>query len=95
MNGFRDGPRFIFLASASGGVSGMPEGGPAGCTRLPFRLAQVRKPGAAVVVAAQALPELEPDVAQLRETGGVATDAEYKCPQHAAFGEAVPPQPGG
>ncbi|WP_210531087.1 hypothetical protein [Pantoea ananatis] len=67
---------------------------PEGCTRPRFSLAQVRKPGAAVVVAAQALPELKPDVAQLRGTGCVAADAEYKCPQHAAFGEAVPLQPG-
>ncbi|WP_264228724.1 hypothetical protein [Pantoea ananatis] len=68
---------------------------PEGCTRPRFSLAQVRKPSAAVVVAAQALPEFKPDVAQLRGTGCVAADAEYKCPQHAAFGEAVPLQPGG
>ena len=43
---------------------------------------------------AQALPELEPDIAQLWGAGGVAADAEYKCPQRAAFGEAVLPQPG-
>lgn len=46
-------------------------------------------------MAAQALPELKPDVAQLRGAGGVAADAEYKCTQHAAFGEAVPSQLGG
>ncbi|MDQ0627642.1 hypothetical protein QFZ44_000218 [Pantoea agglomerans] len=75
--------------------SGLSAGRPAGCTRPPFSLAQVRKPGAAVVVAAQALPELKPDVVQFRRTRGVAADAKYKCPKHATFGEAVPSQPGG
>jgi len=51
--------------------------------------------GVAIVVAAQALPELEPDVAQLRGAGGVAADAEYKSPQRAALCEAVPTQPAG
>ncbi|WP_205655007.1 hypothetical protein, partial [Priestia megaterium] len=37
--------------------------------RPPFRLTQVRKPGAAIIVAAQALPELRLNVAQFRSTG--------------------------
>lgn len=95
MGGFRDGQRFNFLASAAGDVSDLSICRPAGCLRPAFSLAQVRKPGAAVVMADQALPELKPDVAPFRGAGGVAADAEYKCPQHAAFGEAVPSQPGG
>ncbi len=73
----------------------LPAGRLPDCTYPSFRLAQVRKPGAAIIVATQALPELEPDVAQFRGTGGIAADAEYKSLQRAAFGEAVPPQPGG
>ncbi|NQE77578.1 hypothetical protein A8L50_22665 [Pantoea ananatis] len=95
MTGLRYGPHFNFLVSATGAVIGLPSGLPAGCTRPIFSLAQVRKPGAAVVVAVQALPELKLDVAKLWGTGAVAADVEYKCPQHAAFDEAVPPQPGG
>lgn len=68
MTGFRDGPRFDFLASA---VNGLSAGRPAGCIRPLFSLAQVRKPGAAVVVAAQALTELKPGVAQLGGAGDV------------------------
>ncbi|KGI64899.1 hypothetical protein LA04_05625 [Enterobacter sp. UCD-UG_FMILLET] len=50
-------------------VSGLPTGRLPGCTHPPFRLTQVRKPGAVIIVAAQALPELKPNVAQFRSTG--------------------------
>lgn len=84
-----------FLASAAEAVTGLLTYSPPCGTRLPFHLAQVRKPGAAVVVTVQALPELEPDVAQLGGAWGTAADAEYKCPQCAAFGEAEVAQPVG